>query len=94
MKPQEFVNYLRRIATAIEKSKNPDKNAVIRDLKIAVARILPISETGVPVSNTELCECGEELDKVGRCPECDAPEPYSQMDYYDECAAAGWKVGQ
>jgi len=33
MKPSQLANQLRRIATAIDKSKNPDRKLVARDLK-------------------------------------------------------------
>lgn len=39
MKPTEFANKLRRIATAIEHSKSPKRNLVLQDLKHIAATL-------------------------------------------------------
>lgn len=39
MKPSELANHLRRMASAIENSKNPSKELVLRDLKKTVFKV-------------------------------------------------------
>jgi len=39
MKPSQLASQLRRIAAAIDKSRNPDRNLVARDLKKVIAAV-------------------------------------------------------
>lgn len=44
MGPKQTAEYLRQIASKIEKSKSPDKNLVVRDLKWVVANMGNVGE--------------------------------------------------
>lgn len=50
MKPNQLVTTLRRIASNIERSKNPDRNLVARDLKKVVVAINNSTDSGTPLT--------------------------------------------
>jgi hypothetical protein len=54
MKPSQLANQLRRIATAIDKSKNPDRKLVARDLKKILFSISRTAASAPPSSGEKI----------------------------------------
>jgi hypothetical protein len=51
MKPSQLVATLRRIASNIERSKNPDRTLVARDLKKVVAALIETTVEGLVINS-------------------------------------------
>lgn len=64
MKPGQLISTLRRIASSIERSKNPDRNLVARDLKKVVATLL--GEYNVMIKGAEVKMTSVEIEKFLR----------------------------